>query len=141
MRVIDEEQMRLCIVAEITLGDVLPVASIIDKSDGVIVEHAQESRRTAAMLDVRLTLGIDGGEEAAHLRLDEGLTVRCDLRVPASLFLHELIRRARSLARLHGLDGRREGPIAREGLRRIHDRVRKGRAALRGLTTGKSMSV
>jgi hypothetical protein len=86
--------MRHRIIAEITLGDVLPVTSIIDKSNGMIVEHAQESCRTAAMLDVRLTLGIDGGEEDVDLRLDEGLKVRRDLRVPASLFLHALISRA-----------------------------------------------
>jgi hypothetical protein len=39
MRVVDEEQVRLRIV-EITLSDVLPVTSIINKSDGTIVEHA-----------------------------------------------------------------------------------------------------
>src|SRR5262245_20012732 len=112
--------MRLRIVAEITLGDVLAVASKINKSDGAVVEYTQESRRTAAMLDVGLTLGINGGEEDAQLCLDEGFQVRRDLCAPASLFFHAFIGRARTLASLQCLDGGREGDIAGKGLSRVH---------------------
>src|SRR5262247_4191279 len=112
--------MRLCIFAEITLSDVLAVAGKINKSDGAVVEHAQESRWTAAMLDVGLTLGINGGKEDAHLCLDEGFQVRRDLCAPASLFFHAFIGRARALAGLQRLDGGREREIAGKGLSRVH---------------------
>src|SRR5262245_31427555 len=112
--------MRLRIVAEVTLGDILAVASKIDKSDGAVVEHAQESCRTAAMLDVGLALDVNSGEEDAHLCLDEGLQVRRDLCAPASLFFHAFIGRARTLTGLQCLDGGREGDIAGKELSRVH---------------------
>src|SRR5262245_27306395 len=108
--------MRLRIVAEIPMSDVLPVTGKIDESDGAVVEYAQESRRTAAMLDVGLTLGTNGGKEDAHLCLDEGFQVRRDLCAPASLFFHAFIGCARTLAGLQRLDGGREGDIAGKGL-------------------------
>src|SRR5262245_56822451 len=112
--------MRLRIVAEITLTDVLPVTGKIDKRDGAVVEHAQESRWTTAMLDVRLALGINGGKEDARLCLDEGFQVRRDMCPPASLFFHTFIGVARTLAGLQCLDGGRKGDIAGEGLSRVH---------------------
>src|SRR5262245_6807231 len=112
--------MRLRIVAEITLSDVLPVTGKIDKSDGAVVEHAQESRWTTAMLDVGLTLGINGGKEDAHLCLNEGFQVRRDLCAPASLFFHAFIDCTRTLAGLQCLDGGRERDIAGKGLSRVH---------------------
>src|SRR5262245_6157550 len=111
--------MRLRIVAEITLSDALPVTGKIDKSDGAVVEHAQESRWTAAMLDVGLTLSINGGKEDAQLCLDEGFQVRRDLWAPASLFFHAFIGRARTLASLQCLDAGRERDIAGKGLSRV----------------------
>src|SRR5215510_15234073 len=111
--------MRLRIVAEIPMSDVLPVTGKIDESDGAVVEYAQESRWTAAMLDVGLTLGINGGKEDAHLCLDEGFQIRRDLCAPASLFFHAFIGRARALAGLQYLDGGCEGDIAGKGLSRV----------------------
>src|SRR5262245_32558142 len=131
MRVIDEEQMRLCVVAEITLSDVLAVTSKIDKGDGALVEHTQESCGTAAMLDVGLALDVNSGEEDAYLCLDEGLKVRRDLCAPAPLFFHSFIGHPRTLADLQCLDGRREGDVARKGLSRVHGRLLKGRACWR----------
>src|SRR5262245_36983713 len=112
--------MRLRIVAEITLSDVLPVTGKIDKSDGAVVEYAQESRWTAAMLDVGLTLSINSGKEDAHLCLDEGFQVRRDLCAPASLFFHAFIGRARTLASLQCRDAGRERHISGKGLSRVH---------------------
>src|SRR5262249_192652 len=112
--------MCLRIVAEIALSDVLPVTRKIDKSDGAVVEYAQESGWTAAMLDVGLPLGINGGKEDAHLCLDEGSQVRRDLCAPASLFFHAFIGRVRALAGLQRLDGGRERDIAGKGLTRVH---------------------
>src|SRR5262245_44599717 len=112
--------MRLRIVAEITLSDILPVTGKIDKCNGAVVEHAQESCGTTAMLDVGLALGINGGKEDAHLCLDEGFQVGRDLCAPASLFFHAFIGRARTLVGLQCLDGGRKGNIAGKELSRAH---------------------
>ena len=59
--------MAFGLSARIAGGDVLPVAAEIGEGERLLVEHAQEARRAAAMLDVRLALGVGGGEiERSH---------------------------------------------------------------------------
>ena len=52
--------MGLGIIREIALRDVLPVAGKVGKADGLDVEDPQKTGGPAAMLDIRLALGIDG---------------------------------------------------------------------------------
>lgn len=48
--VVDQKEMSLRIVTKITDRNVLPVAGEVGKSDGLVAEHAQESRRAAPVL-------------------------------------------------------------------------------------------
>src|SRR5262245_65896429 len=52
MCVVDEEQKRLRIIAEIALRDVLAIARKIDKDQWALVDHTQETRGTVARLRV-----------------------------------------------------------------------------------------
>ena len=67
--IVDQEKMRLRILGEIAERDILPVAREIGKADGLLIEHLEEARRPAAMLDVRLAVLARRGEEDARLRL------------------------------------------------------------------------
>ena len=40
LRVVDQKQMRLRIVFEVTLRDVLPIASKIDEGNVAVIEHS-----------------------------------------------------------------------------------------------------
>ena len=88
VRIVDQEQMRLGIVGQIALGDVLPVAGKIGEGDGLVVEHAQEAGRAAAMLDVRLAVSACRRQENAGLGGDEGGEVGRDGGAPAAALLH-----------------------------------------------------
>jgi hypothetical protein len=52
--------MRLRILVEVAERDVLLVAREVREPERLVVDHAQETRRSAAMLDVRLTHGVRG---------------------------------------------------------------------------------
>ena len=60
--VVHQEQRGLGIVGEIAGRDVLAVAAEIGEAERLLVEHAQEAGRTAAMLNIRLAVGIDRRE-------------------------------------------------------------------------------
>ena len=68
--------MRLGVVHESALRDVLPIADEIGKAEGFAVEHLQKARRGAAMLDIGLSLRARGGEKNARLRLDKSVQDR-----------------------------------------------------------------
>ena len=63
--------MRLGIVREIAQRDVLPVADEVGEADRLVVEHLEKAGRAAAVLNVRLTVRVRGGEKNARLRRDE----------------------------------------------------------------------
>src|SRR5208282_3221586 len=129
--------MRLRVFFEVAERDVLTVSGIVDEADSLLIEHSQKAHRTAAMLNVRLAGGVCGREECAVLLFDEGFQFRRDPRFPGTGLFHMRVRSPRTLARLQGLDGRRERDIAGIGQCGVHG----VQAAARALTTGKSMSV
>jgi hypothetical protein len=90
-RVIDQKQTNPRIFCEISLSDVLTIAGKIGKADGLVIEHTQEAGRTAAVLDVRLTLRVRGGDEDAGLRLDECRKVGRDMSRPGPTHIHALV--------------------------------------------------
>ena len=78
VRVVDQKEIGLGIVGKIALRDELPVAGEVGEGDGLLVEHAEEPGRPAAMLDVGLAVAVRGGEKDARLRFDESLKVGRD---------------------------------------------------------------
>ena len=85
--------MRLRVLGEIAQRDVLPVAREVGEADGVLVEHPQEARRPAAMLDVGLALRVGGRQKDAGLGLDEGSEFGRDGGLPGAALLHARIGR------------------------------------------------
>src|SRR6201995_3007517 len=57
MRVIHDEDVRLGILREIALRQILPVAAIIGESDRAFVQHLDEALRSATVLDIGLSIG------------------------------------------------------------------------------------
>src|SRR5262245_36174543 len=98
--------MGLRIVGKVALRDVLPVSRVVGKADRLLIENAQETWRAAAVLDVRLTLGVGGTQEAARLFRDEHCKLIGDARLPGTPLLHGVVGTSRSftiLDRFHGL--------------------------------------
>ena len=87
--------MGLRIVRKIALRDVLPVAGKVGKADGLVVEDPQKASRAAAVLDVGLAIGVDGGKKDARLRLDDAREVGRDAGLPRAAFFHACIAMAR----------------------------------------------
>ncbi len=100
MHVVDQKQVCFRIICEIALGDVLTIAGKVGKRNGPAVQDVQEARWPAAMLDVGLALGIDGGEKHAGLRRNEARKVRRDLSLKSAAFLHPRIGLARTFSLL-----------------------------------------
>jgi hypothetical protein len=88
-------------------GDVLPVAGEIGESERVGADRLQETRRPAAMLDIRSAVGAGGREEEGVDGVEELTEVVGDLRRPFAVF--EL--GARSETRLFRLDRRGEQDV------------------------------
>ena len=65
MGIVHHENMRLGVFRQIALGDVLPVAAVIGERQRGLVQHFDKALRAAAMLDVRLAIGVGGGEKEA----------------------------------------------------------------------------
>src|SRR5262249_31751587 len=120
LRVVDQEQVGFGIVGEIALRNVLPVAGEIDEGDRLVVEHTQETRWPATVLDIGLSVRAGGGEKDTRLRRDEDAQIGCDPGLPRAVLLHPPIGPARAFAGLHRFDRCREGDIARIGLWRCH---------------------
>src|SRR4051794_38483223 len=73
--VVDEEEMRLRVFQQVTLGDVLTVSREVDEADRLVIEDFEEAGRTAAMLDIRLALGIRRPEKDARPAFDKSCQV------------------------------------------------------------------
>src|SRR5262249_28979422 len=80
--VVDQEEKPLGVLAEIALGDVLPVAGEIGKADRPVVEHLEKSRGSAAVLNVGLAALVRGAQEDARLALDERGEIETDTGRP-----------------------------------------------------------
>jgi len=88
VRVVDQKEVRLRVVDEVAHRDVLAVPSIVGEGEGVGAKDAQEAGRTAAMLNVGLTVGVDRRQKEAPLFGDERRELVVDLRRPAPPLLH-----------------------------------------------------
>ena len=74
MRVVHQEQLRLRVVGQVAARHELAVADEVGERDRVLVEHVQEARRAAAVLDVGLPGGVRRRQVDGDLLLDEALT-------------------------------------------------------------------
>ena len=57
VRIVHHEDMRLRVLREIALRDVLPVAAVVGERDRVLVEDFDKALRPAAMLDIGMAVG------------------------------------------------------------------------------------
>src|SRR6266446_8942143 len=112
MHIVDKKKMGLGIIRKIALRDVLSVTGKIDKSDRLLVEYPQESRGSAAVLDIGLPCRVNGRNEDACLRFDEENEISGDTGLPRALSLHAFVGAARALAGLRCFDGWRESDVA-----------------------------
>ena len=111
--VIHEEQHRAGVICEVAGRDVLPVAAEIGEGEGVRIENAQEFLRASAMLDVRLSVAVGGGEIEGSRVGDEGSEAVVDLGGEAALLLHADIGAARTAPILEALHRRRKSNVRR----------------------------
>src|SRR5579863_7261993 len=96
--IVHQEEEGAIILGQVAGGYVLPIAGVIGKTERVIIDHANEALRAAAMLHVRLAGGIGGCQvDAVALRDDV-----CE------------IGRSRAATLLKGFDCGGEGDITRE---------------------------
>jgi len=110
--VVDQEQVGLGVVHEVSRGDELPVADIVNKAKRLRVDHLQEAGGTTPMLDIRLPFGVGGRQKHACLPFDERLEVERYFCAPAPRLFLIGIGTARTLAGLDVLYRRGEGDIA-----------------------------
>lgn len=92
------------IIHQVAAAYELAIAVEINKPNGFFVEHPQETRRTATVLDVGLAIGIGGRQKDADLRLDKQLKVFTDFGFPAAIVLHAGIGTPRTLSALNGFN-------------------------------------
>src|SRR5207237_5427721 len=117
MCIVHHEDMGFWIFREIALREVLPVAAIVGKRDGVLVQDFDKALRPAAMLDVGLAVcGRRRKIEAVGLG-QKARKLFVDLVAPAAALFDLGIGLARSLAGLDRLDRRGEGDIAGIGVK------------------------
>ena len=88
--IIDQKEVCFGVIREITLRDVLPVPGIIDKANGPFVEYPKETRRSAPMLNIGLSFGIDCGEKNACLRPNKCSEIRGDTGLPGAPLFHAM---------------------------------------------------
>src|ERR1700752_2725829 len=110
--VVDQENVRLRILGEIALGDVLPVAAEIRESQRRLVENLDEAGGAAAVLDIGLPVSIRRRQEETGLRADEGCKPLIDFRAPAAAIFHVGVAVARALAGLDRLYSGGKGDVA-----------------------------
>ncbi len=118
--IVDQENIRLRVLAEIALRDVLPVAAVICEGQRGLVENLDEARRAAAMLDVGLTIGVRRRQEETRLLADEGGEGRINLGAKTAAVFHMGVATARTLSGLNGLHGGRESDVAGIGVGACH---------------------
>jgi hypothetical protein len=87
---VQDEDVAARVLGEIADGDVLPVAAEIGEAKRALVDHLQEARRAAAVLDVGLSIGVGRGEEERVDGFQECREIVGDLRPPRPLALHAL---------------------------------------------------
>src|SRR4029077_6753193 len=97
------KSMARGVLGEIAGADILPVAGEIGEGECPLVDDAQESRRPAAMLDVRLPVLARGREVERPHAGDELGKDGVDLRLPATILFEARIGAARAAALLNGL--------------------------------------
>ena len=84
VRVVHQEEERLRVLGQVAQRDVLAVAAEVGEAERVLVDHLQEPGRAAAVLDVRLPVGVRGAQ-VEHVQVGEELgQVRGDGRLPAA---------------------------------------------------------
>src|SRR5471032_3258496 len=89
---VQDEDVGAIVLLEMTERDVLPIAGEVGESEFARADRLQETRRSAAMLDIRPAVGaggrkkegIDGVEELAEIVGDLGLPVAAFERLPRS---------------------------------------------------------
>src|SRR5204863_5808490 len=118
------------VVGEVAERDVLAVARVVGERDRMLVEDAQKSARTTAMLDIGLAGGARSREVDAVALGEERSELGGDRGLPAAAAFHPRIRRPRPTPFLFGFHRRRECDVARR-----HDQAASWR------TIGKSISV
>ena len=79
VEIVEQEDVGLRVLGQIPLRDVLPVAGKIRERQRLLVDHLQETRRPAAMLDIGLAVGRRRCQQEARLRGDELGQIRRDL--------------------------------------------------------------
>src|SRR5439155_25180767 len=98
----------------------LPVAAVIGKRDGVLVENLDEALRPAAMLDIGLAVRGSRREKEAVGPGEEAGEIFVDLGAPAAARFDICIALARALAGLDCLHRRGEGNVAGIGVNVRH---------------------
>jgi len=119
VRVIHEDEGDAVVPAQIADADILAVAAEIGEANfspggawGLVVQHFQEPRRAAAMLDIGPAGFRDAGEIEAVARGDEGaLRLREGIARIGLRRIQPLISPARAQRLLHRPHGRREHEV------------------------------
>src|SRR5262245_38618666 len=106
--IVHKEQKRALVLGEIADADVLLVARVIGKGDGVLIEHFQEPNEPSAVLDVGLTVGARSRKINGVSLANESNNLRGKLVRKASRASPTRIRVPRAAARLRGAHGRGE---------------------------------
>ena len=136
--IVDQEQRDAVVGHQIADRHVLAVAAVIGEAERAVVEQLEKAGRSAAVLDVGPAGFRNGCHVEAVARRDERALAFAETVLRRRIWLFEaLIRAARALPLLHGLDGRREHQF-REAVR--HRCFLKGAAARRSESRAASLS-
>src|SRR5882757_9800688 len=106
--IVHEEHERTPVFGKVANADVLPVAGVFGKCDRALIQHFQESRRSSAVLDIRLTVGACGRKKCGIPSANERYGVRRKWLGKASRRSLMLIHFPRAATRLLGAHGRGE---------------------------------
>ena len=104
--VVHDENVGARVLGEIARSDVLPVATIVRESQRLVVERAEKSPRTAAMLDIGLPLGAGRRQIKRTCFSDGSRKIGRNRARPAFALLHAFVLRPRPVTYLLGFDGR-----------------------------------
>lgn len=76
------------------------LAPNLDEANRLVIEHTQEARRAAAVLDIGLPFCIDSSEKNARLRPNECSKIGRYPCLPRAAFFHVMVRLAGALTSL-----------------------------------------